>query len=414
MRVFIIGNGAAGNQAADTLRKYDREAEIIICSQEPYPMYSACALPDYMAGSIRRSALFIKEAAMYHNAGIKTLFGSTVENIDIKNRQVRVGGENFNFDRLIYAAGSRAVIPQLPGSGLQGNLVLKSLADVDRIMRHHPKKAVVIGSGNIGVEAAQALHELGCSVAIIEMQGHVMPKIFDYKPAQRIERLLKQMGIKVFTGEHAREVSGQEKVEGILTDQRQLECDTVIWAAGVKANIDPAVQAGILTGEMGGIKVNSRMQTNFDYVYACGDCIETFDMLTGKPVLSMLWTSARRQGEIAALNCLGQAADYEGAFNVVVEEINGTNCLAMGLKEAQSTGFSIRERESPNGYYQLLIEHGCLAGLQAVGEIKNLGPLSALIKNRTPLAEVVRILETPGLISKMPWYTPIKEMIWGG
>jgi len=178
MRIAVIGNGAAGNEAAETIRKYDKDAEIIMFSQEDYPEYSPCALPDYIAGWIPRTRLFLKEHKDYEDKQIRTEFGSRVNEINIEKREVVVAGKAVSYDKLIIATGSKVFVPPVKGADLPGNFVLKSVSDVDSILDHGPKKVAVIGAGNIGVEIAAALKLQGCQVALVEVAERVMPKIF--------------------------------------------------------------------------------------------------------------------------------------------------------------------------------------------------------------------------------------------
>jgi len=406
MRIAVIGNGAAGNEAAETIRKYDKDAEIIMFSQEDYPEYSPCALPDYIAGWIPRTRLFLKEHKDYEDKQIRTEFGSRVNEINIEKREVVVAGKAVSYDKLIIATGSKVFVPPVKGADLPGNFVLKSVRDVDGIVDHGPKKVAVIGAGNIGVEIAAALKLQGCQVALVEVAERVMPKIFDHKPSLLIRKMLESRGIEICTGETVREVKGASRVEGIASDKRAIACDTVIWATGFRPNVELAQKSGIGIGESGGIRVNTRLETDQPGVYACGDCTESLDILTGKPVFTPLWANAKRQAQVAALNCIGRAVEYEGSFSTVIEEIYGTVCISLGLtgETLGQSNVRVLEKEDKQLYYKLLIVDDRIAGLQAIGRCNGIGAVAALIKNKTPLCEVQRVFQNRALILKNPWY----------
>ncbi len=414
MRIVIIGNGAAGNQAAETIRKHDDQIELIMLSHETFPEYSACALPDCMAGWIPRSNLFLKNERDYDKQRIRTILGRQVSSINIDNKELSMEDESIAYDKLILATGSRPIIPPLKGSALKGNFVLKSVADLDKILEHRGSRVVVVGFGNIGVEVAEALEIQGCQVVLIELMERLMPKIFSHKAAAILRDTLEKHQIKVLTGEKVLEVIGSQRVEGIITDRRELPCDTVIWAVGVKQNVELAVQAGIDTGQMGGIKVNRHMQTNCEDIYACGDCIESFDIISGKPALSLLWPSAKRQAEVAALNCLGRESAYEGSLNVVIEEFYDTNFVAIGLTADALKEYEVQliEKEDSRGYYCLAVVDDRVIGLELVGDCDRLGAIMSLIKNGTAISEVKRIISNPELLVNIPWYVDAGEILF--
>ncbi len=406
MRVVILGNGAAGNQAADTIRKYDPAVEIVMISEESFPAYSACALPDCMAGWISRSRLFLKQIKDYEEKDIKIKFGQRVKQIQPVEKRLLLDKETIEYDKLILATGSRALIPALPGTDLPGNQVLKSVADVDRILEHLPRQVVVIGSGNIGVEAAEALELQGCEVTLLELQDRLMPRFFDNEPAALLRELLEAHGIKILTGQKVIGVSGSDRVAGVVTEQNHISCDMVVWAVGVRQNVELAKDAGIEIGSLGGIKVNRQMESSIKDIWACGDCIESYDMLSGEPALSLLWPSAKGQAEVAALNIVGRNTEYEGSFNVVVEEIYDRSFISAGsLSEfIKQEGMEVWERYYRNAYYRLIILKQVIVGLQAVGNCSGTGAIINLIKNRTPLSEIKRVFDNPFLLQRNPGY----------
>lgn len=406
MRAVIIGNGAAGNSAAMALRKEQPDWEVLLLSKEPETGYSACALPDSLAGWVPRAGLFFMGESDYQRLNIKTLFRTEVKAINTRDRELVLAKGKLNYDRLILASGSRAFIPPLKGAGLPGNFILKSLSDLDAISKHKSSKVVVIGSGNIGVETAEALEIQGCQVTIIEMLERIMPKVFDKKPSELLRFALEKRGIGILTGEKVLEIEGQKEVTGVVTDQRSIPCDTVIWAVGVRQNVELARQAGLEIGPMGGIRVNPRMETSHEGIYACGDCIESFSLLTGKPELSMLWPSAKRQGEIAGFNCAGRTVYYEGSFSLVVEEIYNITCVSMGSTTdlLDDSHLEIIENESPGRYYRILLNNGLIMGFQSLGISEGLGAIMALIKTATPVDEVRRVIQSRELLRAVPWY----------
>ncbi len=412
-RVVIIGNGAAANSAAETIRRNDSSIPVLMIARERLPLYSACALPDSLSGWVKRERVFLKSMQDYTNMDIDIRLGGEVDRIDPGSGRLGLEGEDIGFSRLILATGSRPVIPPVPGSTLKGNHVVKSVNDIDAIEASHPRQAVVVGSGNIGIETAEALQIRGCEVTVVEMMERIFPRIFDAEPARRIAQILEQHGIRLLTGEKVMEVCGSGRVEGLVTDQQKLDCDTVIWAAGVKQNVELARAAGLEIGALGGIKVDEHMKTSADNVYACGDCIESIDMLTGQPCLSLLWPNAKRQGEIAGLNAAGIAAEYEGAVSLVVEDIYGTTALAMGKTGSELSGddCTILEGESRDEYWRIVIQDDRIMGMQALNVAKGTGAVMALMKKRITLSEYRAAMTDPLEIRALGWYLPARRFL---
>lgn len=412
MKVVIIGNGAAGNQAAETLRQISQDVEISIYAGDLEPFYSACALPDYLAGWIPRQQLFLKTPEQYARQRIEVNCSEWVNRIEADSKQICTDKSIVKYDRLILATGSRPLVPQIPGSDLPGNFVVKSPRDIDRLLEKRPRRAVVVGSGNIGVEVAEALQLKGCEATIIEMQPRILPRLFDPYPASLIQKLLEAHGIRIMTGEQVLEVAGKEQVQGVVTGSGIIPCEAVIWGVGAKPNIDLAVAAGLQIGALGAIKVDSHMCSSHPDIYACGDCVEVNDILSGKPARSMLWSSAKIQGQAAARNILGRMFDYPGALNLMVEELYGVPCLAAGIKGEELPGRGgVIELNDKNSYGAIILQDGRIAGLQTVGTLNASGAIIALMKKHARVDEIKRIAAIPYMRDKMPWLIEVERCL---
>ena len=406
MTHVVIGSGVAGNEAAETLKKHSPESRVLLLSREPFPSYSACALPDFLAGWASREKLFIKSFDQYREEGIETRFNETVESIDLEKKRLICSETDVSYDTLIIATGSSALVPPLPGSRLEGNHVLKSMADMDTLSQVPARQVVVIGSGNIGMEAAEAMHLKGCQVTVVELLDRIMPKVFDPPASAFLQRAVESHGIRVLCSEKVEAILGDEQVHGVQTSHREIPCDTVIWAVGVRQNTQLAKEAGLEIGELGGILVDKGMHTSHTGVFACGDCVQTVDQITGAPSLSLLWPSARQQGRIAACNALGKNLEYEGAFTVVMEEICGLPSVSLGrIAEAVNPdALDLLEFEDDTHYRRVVLDNGIVAGYQNVGIPRGAGSMLFMIKNQVSLAEIHRWTHHRDLALRMPHY----------
>jgi NADPH-dependent 2,4-dienoyl-CoA reductase/sulfur reductase-like enzyme len=382
MHFVIIGNGIAGMTAAFTMRGLAKDALITVVSRESHPSYSACVLPDYISGEITRERVFIRTFLDYsrHNIDLKT--ACEVLAIDPERRRVVMDSGLLHFDRLIIATGSKPILPKIEGIEKEGVFTIKSLDDADGIFRHDGQSAVVVGSGPIGVEACIALKNRGYRVILVELLDRILPQVFDKGPASIITGILQKGGIEVSAGERVLEILGVRRVEGVVTNLRKIGCDTLVIAAGMR----PDVHLGrnlVDLGRSGGILVDEKMSTNFDGVYACGDCVETRSLISGEPGLSLLWPHARKQGEVAGSNAAGVAKTYAGSIDITGIDLFGHQAVSVGLTGAAVVdGLEVIERKGNGWYQRLILSNGVLVGAQSIDHSENMGPLLAAIIRR--------------------------------
>ncbi|MGD9041633.1 MAG: FAD-dependent oxidoreductase [Desulfobacteraceae bacterium] len=414
MKVVVIGNGIGGFSAASTVRQLSSRYDITMLSTEKTPLYSACVLPDYISGKIPRENTFVKRESDYRDLDIHTFFGHALVEIDVKARKVLMdNGKAIAFDKLVLATGSEAIGLGEPKEGV---FKVKSLRDADEIIAHGGNKAVIVGSGAIGVEVAIALYHRGYEVTIVEMLDHILPLALDQKAAAMVQGILGEHGIRILNGERAESVLGHDRVEGLRTDRQELECDTLICALGMRPKVELASKAGIQIGEKGGIKVDSHMETNIPDIYACGDCVEASDILTGKPSLNLFWHNANRQGAVAGRNCTGYTTEYLGSGNILNVDIFGNQVVGFGFTASALDKFSdkkaidgqphvasILEGEKEGGYYRLVILGDRCMGGQFINMKKDLGLIWALMCGRKSVDELLRAFQNDDLMRRRPY-----------
>lgn len=419
MKVVVIGNGIGGFSAASSIRHLDDQCDVTIISSEKTPLYSACALPDYISGEISREHVFVKSDQDYERAGIHPLFGFEVKEIDPVAREVKMDDDAcLSFDKLVLATGSEAIIL---GDRKRGVFKLRTLKDADDILNHGGKKAVVVGAGPIGIEIGIALQSRGYEVTIVEMMDNVLPLGLDEKGAGRVKTILEEHGISVFNGECSEKILGKDQVEGIVTNKREMQCDTLVWAVGMRPKVDLARQIGMKIGDKGGIKVDPHMETSIPGIYACGDCVESNDVLTGEPYPSLFWHNANRQGSVVARNCAGLAVKYPGSQTILNVDVFANHVAGFGFTETALIKFkdikglhdrlsdiSVIENEKNGGYYRLILLGDSLFGGQFINVESNLGLLWTLMFRKRSIKDIVRILDDENQLIHRPWMRRIK------
>ncbi|MBS7633989.1 FAD-dependent oxidoreductase [Candidatus Bathyarchaeota archaeon] len=343
-KIVIIGAHAAGCDATSAARLTDKNAEITMLTNEKHVGYSRCGLPFVLGGHIKSFAdLIVFPQSYFRMMKIDLKIETNVTNIDVKAKtvefQYRDGRmETLQYDSLIIAAGARSVIPPIKGREKRGVFTLRTIEDCERIEQamKEAKSAVVIGAGLIGLETGVAFVERGLKTTVVELLPQVLPAMLDKDVADAVQKELEGKGLKIITGRSVDEILGNEKVSGISVGGEQVPADIVVVATGVRGNTELAQKAGIELGETRLIKVNMRMETNVKDVYACGDCVETINLITKRPTVCQLGTTAVRQAKVAGTNAAGGYAIFPGVLGASVTKLFDIEVGAVGLGEASA------------------------------------------------------------------------------
>jgi NADH oxidase (H2O2-forming) len=424
LKVVVIGSGIAGFSAASTVRRLDKQAEITMISKERYPLYSPCALPEYVAGRVPRQKLFLKTDEDYKQLGIHGLFGREVVEFDpVKKRVYLENADSLSFDRLVLALGSEAVVFDEAKKGI---FKLKTLSDADNILKHNGQRAVIVGSGAIAIETAAALRDRGYFVTVIARFGHILRMGLDKRPADIVQGILQEHGIRVVCGENVKRTIGEDYVQGIVTDKTEYECDTVVYAIGARPRTELPKKAGIGIGETGGICLDLFLQTTFSGIYACGDCVESKDTVMGETTLNLFWGNANRQGKVAACNAAGFPAIYYGSNRILSFNIYGNHVAAFGYTQASLSKLKLRssfpgrfddltviEIEERNGYCRLLISGDRCVGAQFINIRYAIGLVWNIIYRKVRLTKLIEFLENKKKVPIRPWMECIRPFING-
>jgi NADH oxidase (H2O2-forming) len=384
MRIVIIGNGIAGNQVASKVRENNKTDEICIVSAESFPEYDPCSLPYFLGGDVPREAVFRKRMDDYKARNIDLVLDSRVAAIDAEARCIKTENRlSLDYDTLVLAHGGSLFIPPIGGVDMPGVYSCKQLGEIDKLRAHKGQRAVVVGSGAIGIEVAEALKKNGYHVSIIELVDYILPALFDEATSRQLEAALNRCGIEVFTSEKVIRIEGQGTVEKVITDKRTLDCDTVVIATGIVPGISLAKTAGIEVAR--GIKVNDRMQTSVASIYACGDCVETVDVCTGEDAMFQLKHNAIDQAEIVAANILGSPKRYSGAYTFARVHFWDTHAATFG-KTTHATNcelgeLEIIEKQKASDYLRLILKDDIIVGGQAIGGFaRHLGSFMAAMR----------------------------------
>ncbi|MBM4308986.1 MAG: NAD(P)/FAD-dependent oxidoreductase [Deltaproteobacteria bacterium] len=401
MRYVIIGGSGAGISAIEAIRSIDRESPIDLFSDEATPLFSRVLLPYYIAEELSKPLLNFRSADFFDQNRITPHLGVRVHRISIESKTVQTkNGDAYPFDKLLLATGGNPIIPPIPGIEKEGISTLKTMADAEKIYNLKGRKAVVIGAGSVGVESCISLKRRGMEVTLLEQLAHVLPTVFDEEAASIIRKRIENLGIKTITGEKALRFTGNGKVKGVITDSREIECDMVVVAVGVKPAVELAQTAGIEIGSLGGIKVNSQMMTSVPDIYSAGDVTETYDITRDSNWINAIWPCAVEQGRIAGLNMVGRETPYEGSFRRnSIGNFIGVPAISMGLTQAETcssceAGETFQEirRRTKDTYKKLILKNGRLAGAILVGQTQKAGLFFILLKKKVDVSDYTSVL----------------------
>jgi len=355
-RVLVIGAVAAGTKTAAKLKRENPSLDVTVITRDGYISYAGCGLPYYIGGIIEeKEELVVKTPEDFKLlTDVDVLINHEAIEIDTETKKVIAKDLNtslnkeFLYDKLVIATGASPFIPPLEGINLKGVFPLRRVEDAleirELIDKGMVKKAVVVGGGFIGLETAENLAHKGLEVSIIELAPHILPG-FDKEIALYAQNHMKEKGVNIFTGEKAMAIKGTDKVEGVVTDKREIEADLVIMSVGVKPNTELAKSIGVEIGATRAIKVNEYMETNLTDVYAVGDCVETKNLITGKAAWYPMGSTANKMGRVAAINMTNndKKASLKGVIGTTVVKLFDINAAKTGLSEAaaQQEGYNV-------------------------------------------------------------------------
>ncbi len=351
MRIVIVGAVAAGTSAAAKARRNDENAEIVIYEKDNDISYSGCGLPYYIGGEVEDlSKLTPRDAAFFKKKyNVDVFIGHQVLQLDSSNKELTIKdlttGNIFNdkYDKLIIATGASPFVPNVRGIDRDNVFFLRNVVSARSIKtyinEHRPKNAIVVGTGFIGLEMLENLVAMGINVVVVERMNKITPNL-DEDMAAYLENLLLKKGVRILKDVSLVEIQADKC---ILEDGQELDSDMVIMATGVKPNVDLAKEGGVELGVTGAIKVNSRMQTSLPDIYACGDCVETFSAITGKPNYRPLGSTANKTGRIAGDSLTGGTLEYRGNLSTGIFKLFDLTIASTGLseREAVAEGFEI-------------------------------------------------------------------------
>jgi nitrite reductase (NADH) large subunit len=368
-RLVVIGNGMAGMRTVEELLALAPERyAITVFGAERHPNYNRILLSSVLAGETAMAKIIINPHSWYEQQGIALIAGDPAVSIDAGTRSViSASGRVAGYDRLLLATGSMPLAPPIPGLQLPGVCAFRDIADVEAMIaaadRYH--RAVVIGGGLLGLEAAWGLTRRGMTVSVVHLMPTLMERQLDVAAGQRLQRDLERRGIRFFTNAQTEEILGSERALGVrLADGHEIPADLVVLAIGIRPNVELARRANLAVNR--GILVGDDLRTSDENIYAVGECIEHNGQVFG--LVAPIW----EQATICAARLAGDAgAAYASSPPATRLKITGVDVFSAGaLAAADAADEEIIFHDAQQSIYKkLVLRDSTLVGAVLYGDV---------------------------------------------
>lgn len=387
-KLVIIGNGMAGAKLLEELSSTNHDYDITVFGNEPYGNYNRIMLSPLLAGEKTLKDIIIFDRAWYDAKGIALKFGNDnhIEKIDrIHKCVITRNGEITPYDRLVIATGSNPFILPIEGADLEGVMSFRDISDVENmieIARTH-KKAVVIGAGLLGLEAAMGLCGRGMEVTVVHSNDIPLNRQLDQEAGELLKQALETRGLKFKMNARTEKIQGQARVEQICFDDGTiLETDLVIMAIGIRPNMALAENCGLYCKN--GIVVNDTLQTYDPSIYALGECIEhrgdTFGLVA--PLYDQAAVLANHLTEHGV-------AQYQTLPTATKLKVTGINLFSVGNFLGTEISESIFYRHKQQGIYKkIVIENNKIIGVVLYGDTQEGNYYHELLDAKTDIQSI--------------------------
>ncbi len=353
MRLVVIGNGMAGIRTIEELLKMSHEEfDITVFGAEPQPNYNRILLSPVLSGEISFQDTVLNDWSWYTENNITLHTGKLVTKIDRQRCVVETDdGLSVHYDRLLIATGSNPIVLPVPGANLSGVIAYRSIDDVEKMLTAAKtgKRAVVIGGGLLGLEAANGLSLQGMEVDVVHLCEWPMERQLDKAGGDLLKKALEKRGLKFYLARQTESILGVDKVTGLrFKDGEEIEADLVVMAVGIRPNIALAKSAGIHCER--GIVVNDTMQTYDPKIYSVGECVQHRGQTYGlvAPLFEQAKVAANHLAEYGRMR-------YEGSSVSTKLKVTGIDLFSAGDFNPGPEDEELLLQDAARGVYKKLV-----------------------------------------------------------
>ncbi|MCR6109281.1 NAD(P)/FAD-dependent oxidoreductase [Bacillus sp. A301a_S52] len=390
-KLVLVGNGMAGVRCLEEILKEDPDRfEITVFGKEPYPNYNRIMLSSVLQGDTSIDDIVINSYDWYEKHNIQLFTGESVEQINTFTKTVHTDQErHISYDDLIIATGSNPFMLPLPGSDKEGVIAFRDIKDCEAMISASQKykKAVVIGGGLLGLEAARGLLNLGMDVDVVHIMDHLMERQLDASASAMLKKELESQGMNFLMNHHTEAILGSERVKKVsFKDGRTVKADLVVMAVGIKPNIAVAEASGIETNR--GVVVDDYMQTSAPDVYAVGECAEHREMVYG--LVAPLYEQGKTLAKKICQKDAGQG--YQGSILSTKLKVSGVDVFSAGEFGDDPAARAIRIQDEFEGIYKkVIIRQDKIVGAVLFGDTSESTKLLGMINQGTNTSDMKNI-----------------------
>ncbi|MBU9722570.1 MULTISPECIES: nitrite reductase large subunit NirB [Bacillaceae] len=390
-KLVLVGNGMAGIRCLEEILNIDPERfDITVFGSEPHPNYNRIMLSSVLQGDTTVDDIVLNSYEWYAENNIQLYTGETVEKIDKDTKQVFTDkGRSVPYDDLILATGSHPFMLPLPGADKDGVIAFRNIEDCETMIDTSKKyeRAVVIGGGLLGLEAARGLLNLGMEVDVVHILDYLMERQLDPTASAMLQEELEKQGMNFLMNHHTEAILGKKRVEKVtFKGGKVVKADLVVMAVGIKPNVDVAKASDIETNR--GIIVDDYMQTSAPDIYSLGECAEHREMVYG--LVAPLW----EQAKVLAKQICGVDAEngYQGSILSTKLKVSGVDVFSAGEFNDSQNNKAIRIQDEFEGIYKkVVVRDNRIVGSVLFGDTTEGTKLLNMINNETDISEIGKV-----------------------
>ncbi|MFV8828765.1 nitrite reductase large subunit NirB [Alkalihalobacterium sp. APHAB7] len=403
-KLVLIGNGMAGVRCIEEILKLNggkEKFEITVFGSEPHVNYNRIMLSAVLAGDTTIKDIEINSIEWYEENEIELFTNETVMRLDTEQKVLYTNKDReMKYDYVIMATGSNPFILPVPGADLEGVIAFRDIKDCETMIdaSKNYKKAVVIGGGLLGLEAARGLLNLGMEVDVVHLQDHLMERQLDQDAANLLRVELEKQGMNFLMPKLTDKIVGTNRVEKVIfKDGSETEADLVVMAVGIRPNTLVASESDIEVNR--GVIVNNYMQTSALGVYAVGECAEHREVVYG------LVAPLYEQGKVLAKHIVGEnaGAGYQGSVLSTKLKVSGVNVFSAGEFVDDGSTRSVRVYDEYEGIYKkVMIRNNKVVGAVLFGDTKESTKLLSMINEGADVSDMapINILQSNDAVSE--------------
>jgi nitrite reductase [NAD(P)H] large subunit len=382
--LIVVGNGMAGVACLEQILKHSPKFHVTVFGDETHANYNRILLSSVLAGERSTDDIMINPLAWYQQNHVALRLGVRIVGVDPKRRTVKGDDDSItHYDKLLLATGSKAWIPPIEGVDKENVFTFRNLNDTRGLVHAAGKgvRAVVIGGGLLGLEAARGLQLQGCDVTVVHLMDTLMNMQLDATGGGYLARKMEQIGVRVLTSRKTERLLGNGHVQGVaFAGGEEVPAEVVVIAAGIRPNVELGQKAGLTVNR--GIVVNDHMETSDARIFAVGECVEHNGQVYG------LVAPLFEQGKVLAATITGNKGPvFQGWKPAAKLKIMGVDVFSAGdFAETEGTEVVRYEDATLGIYKKLLVRDNRLAGVMLVGDAADSNRYMDWLRNDTDLA----------------------------